>query len=397
MNNRSRSGSSPSTLERREGRSVLDAFELAPDLIHLNHGSYGAVPKKVRAEQDRWRTLIERDATGFFQDILPAELRRLAGVVAARFGGKAQDWVFVENATAAINGVLASFPLRQGDEIVTSSHAYGAVLKAMRIWATRRGVNLVVAELPFFLESSEEIVEAICRSFTAQTKLLVIDHITSSTATIFPVKEIVKRAQAAGIAVFVDGAHAPGQLSLNVEDVGADWYAGNAHKWLFAPKGCGLLWTSPARQAATAPAVLSWGSDQGYAAAFDWIGTRDVTPWLCLESAALAHDEFGGSALIARNQSLAARACSYLIENTERKASAPAVLRPAMAAVAIATAPPDPEAHQVLRRRLARESRIVVPVSMFGGQLWVRLSAQIYNEWSHYEALCHALDEVFRR
>ncbi|MBI3676800.1 MAG: aminotransferase class V-fold PLP-dependent enzyme [Proteobacteria bacterium] len=363
-------------------------------MIHLNHGSFGAVPKSVAAEQDRWRALIERDATGFFKDVLPDELRRQAGSVASRFGGKANDWVFVENATQAINGVLSSFPLRQGDEIVTTSHAYGAVMKALLHWSTRRDAKLVVADLPFFLESDQQVIEIVRKTFTARTKLLVVDHITSSTAAIFPVKEIVAQARAAGIAVLVDGAHVPGHLPLGVEEIGADWYTGNAHKWLFAPKGCGLLWTSPARQAVTSPAVLSWGSDQGYTAAFDWIGTRDVTPWLCFEAAAAAHDGFGGADLMVRNRRLANDACLYLIENTNRKPSSGMSQRGAMAAIAIAPAPTDADAPAQLRRRLARDYGIVAPLTAFADRLWLRISVQLYNEWSDYEALRAALDAV---
>ena len=145
MSNRSPSAHSPDT---PEGRAALDLFQLSPDLLHLNHGSYGAVPKIVRAEQDRRRAHIESNATGFFRDELPGELRRLAGLAAQRFGGDAQGWVFCENATQAVNSVLASFGLKPGDEIVTTSHAYGAVMKAMTIWAQRFGAQVVRAPLP---------------------------------------------------------------------------------------------------------------------------------------------------------------------------------------------------------------------------------------------------------
>ena len=278
MNNLSRSDHSPSGPEGpSEGHAALEQFQLSPDLIHLNHGSYGAVPKVVRDAQDRWRAHIESNPTGFFRDELPAELRRLAGIAAARFGGKPNDWVFCENATAAVNSVLASFGLRAGDEIVTTSHAYGAVLKAMRIWAQRFGAKVVVAQIPAVVESEEQVVQAIAESFSDRTRLLVIDHITSATAIVFPVSQIVKAAHARGIAVLVDGAHVPGHLPLDVDAIGADWYTGNAHKWLFAPKGCGLLWTARERQAQTLPTVLSHGAPDGYTQAFDWIGTRDVT------------------------------------------------------------------------------------------------------------------------
>ncbi len=299
---------SPSRSARFQSRNnadVLGAFELDPNFIHLNHGSYGAVPREVRHEQDRWRAAIERNPTAFFQDELPPALRRMARVVAERLGGSGEDWVFCENATAAVNSILHSLPLAPGDEILTTSHAYGAVQKAMTLVAARSGAQLKIAALPAVLEDDDELVVAIERSLGSRTRLLVIDHITSATATILPVLRIAALARAAGVPVLIDGAHVPGQLEVDVPATAADWYTGNAHKWLFAPRGCGVLWTAPARQETTRPAVLSHGTDQGYAAAFDWIGTRDPSPWLCFESAALAHDAFGGRALMARNRELA--------------------------------------------------------------------------------------------
>jgi len=392
MNNLSPWDRSPSTNNPRQGHAVLGEFQLAPDRLHLNHGSYGAVPRSVQAEQDRLRAHIERDPTSFFQDELPLALRAMAAQVAARFGGAAQDWVFCENATSAINGVLASFPLQPGDEIVTTSHAYGAVLKAMRLWAERKGARLVVAELPAVCESEERIVELIAGALSPRCRLLVIDHITSATATVLPVRRIVERAHQAGVAVLVDGAHAPGQVELDVVAIGADWYTGNAHKWLFAPKGCGLLWTTPSRQAETGPAVLSHGTGSGYLPAFDWIGTRDVTPWLSFAAAAQVHDSFGG--LMTRNRLLAEQGAAILLEKLGARASAPAQMRAAMAAVVLKDSPPDPKLAQEFRRALAAKHKIIAPVYEFAGKLWLRVSAQIYNESDDYERCAAACREL---
>src|SRR5205085_2558640 len=276
-----------------------------PAFIHLNHGSYGAVPREVRLEQDRWRAAIERNPTGFYNDEYPGLIRAAAERVAHRLGGNGKDWVFCENATAAVNAVLQSLDLGPGDEILTTSHAYGAVAKAMALNAERRGATLRIVEVPSFASGDEEVAGAISECLGPRTRLLVVDHITSQTATIFPVSQIAKAARAARVSLLVDGAHAPGQIPLDVPSLGADWYTGNAHKWLFAPRGCGLLWTRTERQAMTRPAVLSHGTDQGYAAAFDWIGTRDPSPWLAFEAAAQAHDGFGGEALMVRNRMLA--------------------------------------------------------------------------------------------
>lgn len=392
MNNLSRSDHSPSAPEGpSEGHAALEQFQLSPDLIHLNHGSYGAVPKVVRDAQDRWRAHIESNPTGFFRDELPAELRRLAGIAAARFGGKPNDWVFCENATAAVNSVLASFGLRAGDEIVTTSHAYGAVLKAMRIWAQRFGAKVVVAQIPAVVESEEQVVQAIAESFSDRTRLLVIDHITSATAIVFPVSQIVKAAHARGIAVLVDGAHVPGHLPLDVDAIGADWYTGNAHKWLFAPKGCGLLWTARERQAQTLPTVLSHGAPDGYTQAFDWIGTRDVTAWLCFEAAARFHDARGSESLMARNRDLAEQACALLASRLGMLPTAPASMRGAMACLTLRPTLADSATVVGVMKHLRECCGAIVPVHLFQETLCVRISAQIYNEMRDYEALIDAL------
>jgi isopenicillin-N epimerase len=386
MSSLSRSDRSPDTL-KKGGRAALELFQLSPHLIHLNHGSYGAVPKIVAAEQDRWRAHIESNPTGFFKDELPGELRRLAGVAAQRFGGKADDWVFCENATAAVNAVLSSFGLREGDEIVTTSHVYGAVIKAMRIWAQRFGAKVVIADVPMIVESEDQIVSAIAKAFSPRTKLLIVDHITSATAIVFPVREIVKAAKGRGIAVLVDGAHAPGHVPLDVEAIGADWYTGNAHKWLFAPKGCALLWTAPERQAQTLPVVLSHGAPDGYTQAFDWIGTRDVTPWLCFEAAARFHDSCGGESLMARNRTLAAEASERLARELGMIATAPAGMRGAMACLTLRPHPAAVADAAAVAAAIRNCCGAIAPVYRFEDGLCVRISAQIYNAPEDYESL----------
>jgi isopenicillin-N epimerase len=321
-------------------------------------------------------------------------MRNMARHAARRFGGAAGDWVFCENATAAVSAVLHSLPLGPGDEILTTSHAYGAVLKAMTLLAARRGAAVRTADLPILLEHDDQVVGAIVDVLGPRTRLLVIDHITSPTATILPVERVAAIARAAGVPILVDGAHAPGQLVLDVPSLGVDWYTGNAHKWLFAPRGCGLLWTAPGYQAMTRPAVLSHGTDQGYAAAFDWIGTRDPSPWLCFETAALAHDTFGGDRLIVRNRELAARAAVELAEELGARVAGTEETRGAMAAFLLDGRSGSPENATAIRQALSHDHRIVVPVYVFVEKLWLRISAQIYNTTSDYQRLalaCRAL------
>lgn len=396
MTSHSPSDRSPSISDDDDRRAVRAQFELAPELVHLNHGSFGAVPRAVAAEQERWRARIERDPTSFFTFELPGLMRQAAGHVARRFGGRADDWVFCENATSAVNGVLAGLALEPGDEIVTTSHAYGAVLKAMRAWAERRGAAVVVAELPIHLKGADEVVDAVSTALGPRTRLLVVDHITSATAAILPVEQLAALAHKMSIPVLVDGAHVPGQLALDVPAIGADWYTGNAHKWLFAPRGCGLLWTHPARQPETLPAILSHGTDAGYIPAFDWIGTRDVTPWLCFEAGAKAHDSFGGAGLLEQNRLLALAGAQILTESLGAVVSAPPPMRAAMAALSLENASGDSQLALSLRQVLLREYGVVVPVHAFAGKIWLRISAQIYNRIDDYQRCAEAFGAAAR-
>ena len=377
-----------------ESESALRAFELDPEFLHLNHGSYGAVPREVRLEQDRWRATIEKNPTGFFQHEYLPLMRASAAEVARQLGGEAKDWVFCENATSAVNGILQSLDLGPGDEILTTSHAYGAVAKTMALIAERRGAKLSVAEVPPLPADNEDVLDAIAPHLGPRTRILVVDHITSATALVFPVRQIIEHARASGIPVLVDGAHAPGQIALEVPSLGADWYTGNAHKWLFAPRGCGVLWTHPKRQGMTRPAVLSHGTDQAYTAAFDWIGTRDPSPWFCFETAARAHAAFGGEALMADNRILAAEAADEIASALGAAIAGPASMRGSMAALLLKPNYNDVDGAASYRRTLAHEHRIMAPVYVFAGALWLRISAQIYNSPDDYHRLAKACRDL---
>jgi isopenicillin-N epimerase len=207
---------------------------------------------------------------------------------------------------------------------------------------------------------------------------------------------LVDHAHELGIPVLVDGAHVPGQLALDAPSIGADWYTGNAHKWLFAPRGCGLLWTHPSRQAETWPAILSHGTDGGYTAAFDWTGTRDVTPWLCFGASASAHDSFGGSELMERNRLLALEGAEVLRDSLSAVASGPPEMRPAMAALSFGDAPADAHVPMGLRRSLVQEYGVVVPIHAFAGKIWLRISAQIYNQIDDYHRCAEAVRAAVR-
>jgi isopenicillin-N epimerase len=365
-----------------------DEWLLDPHVAFLNHGSFGATPRAVLAEQERWRPLMERHPTHFMSEELPPALRAARARLAAFVHAGADDLVFVENATAGCNAVLRSLHLAPGDEILVTDHGYPAVRKAAGYVAGRVGARVVEAAVPFPLQDAAQVVAAVSSQLGPRTRLAIFDHITSSTAVIFPVRELTALCRAAGLPVLIDGAHAPGMLSLDVPSVGADWYTGNCHKWLMAPKGSAFLWVAPERQADIHPLVISHGYGQGFTAEFDWVGTRDPSAWLAVPAAIDFHERLGGARLRERNAALAREQATLLAEIWKTERGTPDALTGSMATVRLplretATA----ERALELRRMLFDEHRIEVPVTAFAGALWARISAHAYNRPADYARL----------
>ena len=264
---------------------IRAAFALDPDFLTVNHGSFGATPRRVLAAQSAWRARLEAQPSRFMVEVLTPALRAAAARLAGFMGGDADGLGFVDNATAACNAVLRSLRFAPGDEILLLGHAYGAVRKTAAHVAAIAGARLVDAPLPFPRPTPEAVVAAVAAAITPRTRLAVLDHITSPSALVLPIEAMVAACRARGVPVLVDGAHGPGQVPLSLAALEADWYAGNCHKWLMAPKGCGFLWTAPARRAETHAPIISHGLGEGYLAEFDWTGTRDPGAFLAVTEA----------------------------------------------------------------------------------------------------------------
>jgi isopenicillin-N epimerase len=378
--------------------SMRDAFLLEDGVAYLNHGAYGATPRTVLAAADEWRRRLEAQPVRFMQNELPKRLRATAARLAAFLGARGEDLVFVDNATAGVNAVLRSLELRPGDEVLTTTHVYGAVRKTLNYVATQTGIAIVEAVVPFPVSGEDEIVAAVVERFSPRTRLLSIDHITSPTAVIFPVKRIAQAAKARGITVLVDGAHAPGMIDLDIPAVGADFYVGNCHKWLFAPKSCGFLWAAPGAQARIHPLVISHGYGGGFLAEFDWTGTRDPSAWLAVNTALDFVDTIGADVLRDRNRVLMLEAIDLITARWGTIAGAPPALLGTMAAIAVPTdrgrfrsAAATWDSAIAIHDYLWQEHRIEIPVPLFNDRLWVRISAQIYNHIGDYRRLADAL------
>lgn len=271
--------------------SLRSLFLLDPDVIFLNHGSFGACPRPVFEAYQRWQLELERQPVEFLGRRLTGLMAEARARLAAYLGVAADSVVFFSNPTTAMNMVARNLALRPGDEILTTDHEYGAMDRTWRYWCARTGARYIRRPIPLPVTSHAEFVDHFWAGVTERTRAIFLSHLTSPTALIFPVAEICRRARAAGLLTLVDGAHAPGQLELNLADMGADIYAGACHKWLCAPKGSAFLYARPEVQGWLEPLVVSWGweSETPSGASFvdhhEWQGTRDMAAFLATSAA----------------------------------------------------------------------------------------------------------------
>ncbi|GAB4369456.1 MAG: aminotransferase class V-fold PLP-dependent enzyme [Acidobacteriota bacterium] len=377
---------------------------LDPDVDFLNHGSFGACPRPVLAAQQAWRERLEREPVRFFEETWPRALDEARARLAAFVGADADGLAFVTNATTGVNTVLRSLPLEAGDELLTTDHVYPACRNALAEVAATRGARLVVAEVPFPLDGPERVIDALLAAAGPRTRLVLVDHVTSPTALVFPVGEIVAAFRERGVAVLVDGAHAPGMLALDIARLGADFYTGNLHKWVCAPKGAGFLWVSGRWRKAVRPLVISHGAAvqppgrSRFHAEFDWTGTFDPSPWLAVPAALdfLERALPGGFAALARrNRGLAREARRIVLARLGGQPPCTETMLGSMAALPLpdARAPSAPGTPDRLQRALWERHRIEVPVFAWPHppRRVLRLSAQLYNERAQYERLAEAL------
>ena len=383
-------------------RSTPEAslWKLDPQVLYLNHGSFGACPAAVLREQSRLRTRLEREPVDFLIETLPGALDAARRALAAFLGADPADLVFVPNATTGVNAVLRSLRLAPGDELLVTTQTYGACRKSAEFVAARAGASLVTAHLPFPLASEAEVLEAVLSAASARTRLALLDHITSPTALVLPIERLVSELGARGIDTLVDGAHAPGMVPLDLRRIGAAYYTGNAHKWLCAPKGAAFLHVRADRHAHVHPTVISHGSGGGLLAEFDWTGTCDPTPWLCIPRAIEhlgAALPGGWDELMVRNRALALQARTVLLDVLGLDAPCPEGMIGSMASILLPAPRPGAPAegldckqlHDWFRGRGIETWLFAEPAPL------LRISAQLYNEPGQYRQLAAALAECF--
>jgi isopenicillin-N epimerase len=372
---------------------------LDPQVQYLNHGSYGACPAPVLALQSSLRQELEREPVDFLGAQLPARLDQARATLAAFLGADPADLVFVTNATAGVNAVLRSLEFAPGDELLVTTHTYAACRKAVDYVAARRQARVVVAQLPFPLHSEQQIIDAVLACVSTRTRLALIDHVTSPTALVLPLQRLVRELEARDVDTLVDGAHAPGMVPVALTHLGAAYYTGNAHKWLCAPKGAAFLHVRRDRQAGLHPTVISHGYRAGFHQEFDWTGTCDPTPWLCIPEALRCIGSLlpgGWPAVMAANRALALQARAVLMTSLQIDAPCPESMIGSIASLPLPPASPGAPAasldsqglHDWFRQRGIETWLHPHPMAV------LRLSAQLYNSIDQYRQLAQLLQQA---
>jgi isopenicillin-N epimerase len=390
-------------------RPLRDWWSLDPAVRFLNHGSFGACPNPVLAAQARWRARMERQPVRFLARELEGLLDDARRPLARFLGASPADLAWVANATTGVNAVVRSLPLKAGDELIATDHTYNACRNAVEFAAAAAGARVVVASLPFPVASPDDVVEAVLSRVTQRTRLALVDHVTSPTGLVLPIARLVRELDARGVDALVDGAHAPGMVDVDVTALGAAYYTGNCHKWICAPKGAGFLHVRADRQRDVRPVVISHGANaprtdrSRFLIEFDWVGTLDPTPYLCVPDALSLMGALlpgGWPALRARNRALALDARATLCAALGVPPPCPPGMIGALAAVPLpgaATSPvPPPPDIDPLQQALLDRYGIEVPIvpwPVASGRL-VRISAQAYNDGGDYAALAAALREL---
>jgi isopenicillin-N epimerase len=402
------------------GRSASSVTEWAldPTVTFLNHGSFGACLRAILEVQRRWRDKIEMNPVRFLardlEDLLDWSRSEIGGFV----GANADDLALMPNATAGINTVLRSMRWKAGDEVITTDHAYAASLNALRFAAAGCSARVVLARIPFPIESSDAAFDAIMAAVTPNTKFAMLDHVTSPTALILPIERLVPALAEKGIDVLVDGAHAPGMLPLRIASMAPAYYVGTAHKWVCAPKGSAFLYVRRDRQGWIKPLAISNGASDTrtdrprFRLDFDWNGTFDPSPWLTIPAAIDGLGEMlpgGWPSVIANNRQLMIAAREMLAAALHTDVQAPDEMTGSMASLRLPGGPwPRADAlrrkemiETALRGRLFEVPLMTWPCTWLVDsgdlpestefELIVRISAHAYNHFGQFERLASIL------
>ncbi|MDP6853308.1 MAG: aminotransferase class V-fold PLP-dependent enzyme [Candidatus Marinimicrobia bacterium] len=369
-------------------------FYLDPEIVFLNHGSFGAVPKVVYADLWHWQKKMEMDSVQFLENVFPllAKSRRVLGEFV---GCNCDDLVYCPNPTHAVNAVARSLDLKPGEEVLSTNHIYGALDYTWSHICSEKGAKFIKAEIPLPISSNEEFLDIFLNGCNERTKLIFISHLTSMTACRFPIEEIMTFAHERGISVFIDGAHIPGHFPLEISELNPDFYTGACHKWMCAPKGTSFLYVKKELQNKIDPPVISWGwkTDLSDGSRFlnkhEWQGTRDMTPFLTVPSAISFMQENDWESHAEVNRNLVRETRRQILDITGTKAICPDSWLGQMASIPL----PISDA-QNFKRQLRDKYKIQVPVFEWEGENYLRFSFHLYNTEEDAQRLIEAIRQL---
>lgn len=379
------------------GHELKNLWNLESDLLFLNHGSFGATPKPVLEAEWNWEVKMERDPMHFFLDeyplLLAKTIKRLADFVKA----DPRKIALTDNATSGVSTVLRSVLTDKPHDftIVYTNHVYPAVKKIIDYTAKVNSYKVKEIYIPFPVTGSSEIMEHYRKGLGEGPGIAVLDHISFGPGVIFPIKEMIDYSRRMGYLTLVDAAHAPGMLPLEIEQLKPDWYVGNCHKWMYTPKGCAMLWADTHVQDITVPLTISHGFGEGFAQSFGWTGTRNPAQWLALGDALDFINSFGFENIYNYNHNLIIEGSNLIAESL---GVGPAVPGDMLGFLAPVEFPGEfLGTHQesfALRTKLYREHNTEAVFNYLDGKMWLRITAQIYNDISDYEKLAGILKNL---
>jgi len=392
-------------MSRPRKGDLAEHWTLDPDIVFLNHGSFGATPTAILDEQSRIRALMEQDPVHFFERDYPGLWDGARRTLSEFVNADVDGMTFVSNATQGINTVLRSLPLQPGDEIIVPDHSYQACWNAVDFVTERSGAKTVVVEVPFRVEGPQEVIDIIMAAVTDRTVLALIDTVTSPTGMRMPFEELIEQLQSRGVDVLLDAAHGPGIVPLDLSALAPAYCTGNCHKWLCSPKGSAFLHIREDRKHLVRPLNISHGASfegdaqEKFEFEFAWPGTQDPSAWMCIPKAIeYLGDLVGGGwpEIMRRNHALALEGRGILCEALGTSPPFPDSMVSALASVEISTGGevgPMSLEGDPYHNLLLDEYGIQVPVMPWRhhGVRYIRISAQLYNHEDEYRYLAEVL------